>query len=173
MIPDNEFEGEQQWKICILGGKHTSNQSSLFSLWRISCFQGLMFLTHVSIRTIQISYVNGSITASAVHLPWCISATGCASLTQTGWCNSHWHWLLVWLGTPKWQRTVRPFWLRPQQLCFQSRNSRTKGPLSVWVTPVIVLQSTDESMQPFKSICTVSFSSKPRASIDDKRKSLW
>lgn len=45
-------------------------------------------------------YLTGRTTASAVPLPWCISATGCASLTVPWWCNSHW------LCTPKWQRTV-------------------------------------------------------------------
>lgn len=56
--------------------------------------------------------------------------------------------------------TVRPFWLRPQRICFQSPNSqKTKRPLSVRVTQVIVLQSTDESMQPFRSIYYILYHS--------------
>lgn len=94
----------------------------------------------------------GSPSASVVYLPCCISVTGCASLTLPGWRNAHGHWLLVWLCTPKWQCTVRPFWLR-QQLCFQSKNCQTKTLLSCgwhkW-SSYKVQMSQRRSLKPYK-----------------------
>lgn len=52
------------------------------------------------------------------RLSLCVSVSVCASLTGPWWCNSRFHWLLVWLHSPKWQLTVLPFWLGSQQLCF-------------------------------------------------------
>lgn len=64
---------------------------------------------------------------SAVHLPWCISATGCASLTVPGWCNSHWHWLLVGSAPQNDSVLYAPFGYNHNSSAFSPKTAEQRG----------------------------------------------